>query len=57
VNDIRGLDRQGGEYRGSGRVELRGSDGDESRRDESFTCYVRNDRITDFRFESAYASR
>lgn len=61
VNDIRGVDRQGGEYRVSGRVEMRGDDRadrrDESRRDESFTCYVRNDRITDFRFESAYASR
>jgi len=61
VNDIRGVDRQGGEYRVSGRVEMRGDDRadsrDDSRRDESFTCYVRNDRITDFRFESAYAGR
>lgn len=57
VNDIRGVDRQGGEYRVSGRVELRGDDRDDSRRDESFYCYVRNDRITDFRFESAYAGR
>lgn len=57
VNDIRGVDRQGGEYRVSGRVELRGADRDDSRRDESFYCYVRNDRITDFRFESAYAGR
>ncbi len=62
VNDIRGVDRQGGEYRVTGRVELRGEDArdnarDGDRRDESFYCYVRNDRITDFRFESAYASR
>jgi hypothetical protein len=61
VNDIRGVDRQGGEYRVSGRVELRGDDRDasrdDSRRDDSFYCYVRNDRITDFRFESAYAGR
>lgn len=61
VNDIRGLDRQGGEHRVSGRVEMRGSDRndsrDDDRRDESFTCYVRGDRITDFRFESAYAGR
>ena len=58
VNDIRGLDRQGGEYRVSGRVELRGDESrNDGRRDESFTCYVRNDRITDFRFESAYAGR
>ncbi|MBW7946280.1 MAG: hypothetical protein H3C60_07535 [Sphingomonadaceae bacterium] len=58
VNDIRGVDRQGGEYRVSGRVELRGDDSrNDSRGDESFYCYVRNDRITDFRFESAYAGR
>jgi hypothetical protein len=61
VNDIRGLDRQGGEYRVSGRVEMRGDDRadsrDDSRRDEGFSCYVRGDRITDFRFESAYAGR
>ncbi|MBB4633218.1 hypothetical protein [Sphingosinicella soli] len=61
VNDIRGLERQGGEYRVSGRVEMRGDDRDDrrddSRRDESFSCYVRGDRITDFRFESAYAGR
>ncbi len=61
VNDIRGIDRQGGEYRVSGRVEVRGDDRDNARdstrRDESFYCYVRNERITDFRFESAYAGR
>ena len=60
-NDIRGVDRQGGEYRVSGRVEMRGDDRadsrDDSRRDEGFSCYVRGDRITDFRFESAYAGR
>lgn len=58
VRDIGNVDRQGGEYRVGGRVEVRGGDDrDDRRSDDNFICYVRNDRITDFRFESAYAGR
>lgn len=62
VRGIDGVDRQGGEYRVRGIVDVREDDdrraeGRDPRDADAFTCYVRNDRITDFRFSEAYAGR
>jgi hypothetical protein len=61
VREIAGVDREGGEYRVRGLVEARrdreGRDDDRGRNEDAFTCYVRNDRITDFRFSEDYAAR
>jgi hypothetical protein len=61
VREIAGVDREGGEYRVRGLVEARrdreGRNDDRDRDEDAFTCYVRNDRITGFRFSEGYAAR
>lgn len=57
VREIGDVDRDGGEYRVKGLVEVRGDDRDRSAAQDrqEFICYVRDDRISDFRFQDAYA--
>jgi hypothetical protein len=64
LSEIETVDRSGGEYRVRGRLDVRARGGLDDRRDsarapetDAFTCYVRNDRIVDFRFEAGYAAR
>lgn len=57
VREIGDVDRKGGEYRVQGQLDVRSARGgdDDARSTDSFVCYVRNDRITDFRFGEGYA--
>ncbi len=54
VRTIRDVDRDGSEYRVKGVVDTRD---DDERGSREFYCYVRDDRITDFQFETGYAAR